>query len=484
MNDSVSTQHRRRLAGSRGVLGWGLLGWGLLGWGLAWGVLAGALLGTGVVFTAAPAVAERSSSQSARPLLDATHLPPLLTIPGERVELRYDIHCVPIVEAPNDAPCAGGGTVFVRAGDSGRYRELPLAVDPNAVEGRHVARVPEDIASSRTGFTYYATIRGEADGATLELPAGGADAPQRSLPLERAVDVSLGAHAFGATRRADARVAEARWGQGSADVGLESGRNLSTTGGSSFDVDRSGTVDVLDQVHRRILRWPAGASAPVVIPLSIDGTVADLSVDEDGTMYVLEAAVAGRGPLLRAFGARGEAHGILELGERTAAQVRIGPDGPIVLQHPSAQWMRAIVDGRPLDEAAQGASGRPGRALPGGGEVIVLRRENEIRAALTSPNGVRRSWRVRSETPVAEVQLAEPLRSRLLLVVRLYSDTEDEFRVLVLGPKRLDTSASLDSADWAETAPLSRFRLSGSSLYQLGSTPAGLFVDRFDMEVK
>jgi hypothetical protein len=44
--------------------------------------------------------------------------------------------------------------------------------------------------------------------------------------------------------------------------------------------------------------------------------------------------------------------------------------------------------------------------------------------------------------------------------------------------------ASLDSVDWAETAPLSRFRLRGSSLYQLGSTSAGLFVDRFDLEVK
>ena len=43
---------------------------------------------------------------------------------------------------------------------------------------------------------------------------------------------------------------------------------------------------------------------------------------------------------------------------------------------------------------------------------------------------------------------------------------------------------SLDSADWAESAPLSRFRLLGSSLYQLGSTQEGLFVDRFDLEVK
>jgi hypothetical protein len=95
-----------------------------------------------------------------------------------------------------------------------------------------------------------------------------------------------------------------------------------------------------------------------------------------------------------------------------------------------------------------------------------------------------RSWRVTSETPLAEIQLAEPFGAGLLLIARVYTDAQDEFRVLELGPRGLVGSASLDSADWAETAPLSRFRLAGSSLYQLGSTPAGLFVDRFDLEVK
>jgi hypothetical protein len=39
--------------------------------------------------------------------------------------------------------------------------------------------------------------------------------------------------------------------------------------------------------------------------------------------------------------------------------------------------------------------------------VVVLRRGNEIRAALVSPQGVVRSWRVTSDTPFAEVQLAD-----------------------------------------------------------------------------
>jgi len=106
-----------------------------------------------------------------------------------------------------------------------------------------------------------------------------------------------------------------------------------------------------------------------------------------------------------------------------------------------------------------------------------------VRAALVDAVGVRRSWRIRSATPLAEVQLAEPLGNRLVLVVRAYTDGADEFLVLVLDQRGALERFAVDSADWAETAPLSRFRLVGSSLYQLGSTPAGLFVDRFDLEV-
>ena len=116
--------------------------------------------------------------------------------------------------------------------------------------------------------------------------------------------------------------------------------------------------------------------------------------------------------------------------------------------------------------------------------MVVLRTGNELRLALVDGDVVRRAWNVSSATALGEVQLAEPLGRGLLVVVRAYTDTEDEFVALVLGPRGLVRSMSLASADWAETAPLSRFRLSGSALYQLGSTREGLFVDRFDLEVE
>ena len=447
------------------------------------GLAAGAIAGVAVAVLAGTAVANRLASNAEEPLIEATHLPPLLTAPNEQIELRYDVYCLPD-DAATDAPCDAAGTVFVRSGDTGPFREVSLLDDPAADEGRFLARVPEDIAASRIGFSYYAVLRSKGGGATVTLPAGGATAPQRSIPLGPSVDIRLGAHLFGAARKADIRVARAVWGTQAGEVGLEQGRNLTPIGGSAFDVDRNGTVYVLDEANRRLLRWPSGAGAPISMPLSINGTLADMSVDGEGTIHVLETTNdPGRAPLLRAFDRTGAAKAATEVVER-ASQIRIGPNGPVVLQHPSGQWMSAAIDGRPLPPSDQRRSGRAGRPLPGGSEIVILRRGNEIRAALVGASGVRRAWRVTSETPLAEIQLAEPLGNRLLLVTRVYTDDRGEFLVLVLDQSGVQRSFSLASADWAETAPLSRFRLVGSSLFQLGSTPAGLFVDRFDLEVK
>ena len=68
--------------------------------------------------------------------------------------------------------------------------------------------------------------------------------------------------------------------------------------------------------------------------------------------------------------------------------------------------------------------------------------------------------------------------------MRVYDDADDEFAVLTLGPSGLVDRFALDSADWAESAPLGRFRLVGRSLYRLGSTASGVFVDRYDLEVR
>jgi hypothetical protein len=446
------------------------------------GLALGAALGSALVLFAGGALAERAADASSHAVLDATHLPPLLTVPGEPLELRYDAHCVPLDELPADAPCDVIGSAYVRPGAAGPYREVPLRVDSAAAEGRFVARVPADAARSARGFSYYAVFRSPTTGATTTLPAGGARAPQTSVPLGAASEVVLGRHRFGVHRAPDARVASAPWGDGPAAAGLESGRGVAAAGASSFDVGHDGAVHVLDHVHRRVLRWSTDATDPVAVPLAIDGTMSDLALAPDGGLYVLELAHGARPPIVHAFGPAGDGRGTAEIAERTASQIRVGKGVPTVYQQPSGQWVPTAV-GRTLDVAAAGGP-RAGRLLPGGEEVVVLRRGNELRAALVDASGARRSWRVTSETPMGEVQLSEPLGSGLLVVLRLYTDGSDEFVALHLGPTGLMGRFAVPSADWAETAPLSRFRLRGGSLYQLGSTSSGVFVDRYDLEAR
>jgi len=139
------------------------------------GLLAGVTAGTVV---AGAAIAHRAATGALEPQIEATHLPPLLTTPGEQVELRYDMYCLGGGDDPEGTPaCDADGTVFVRAGNSGPFREVPLSLDAAAPEGRYVARVPEAIAGSPSGFSYYTVLRSATSGASLNLPAGGAAAP-------------------------------------------------------------------------------------------------------------------------------------------------------------------------------------------------------------------------------------------------------------------------------------------------------------------
>jgi hypothetical protein len=449
------------------------------------GLIVGALAGMATAILVGTAVAQRVNPGTPEPLLEATHLPPLLTASSEPVELRYDVYCSGAAETSPDVKCDAAGSVFVRAGETGPFQEIALreARAPTS-DGRFYAAVPDSIARSPSGFSYYASLWSNSNGRTLILPAGGAAAPQRSLPLgQGAVAVNLDAHGFGAVRAADQRVAEAAWGSGPGQVGLEPGPAQSPIGGASFDVAPDGAVSVLDEANKRVLRWQTGSRVPTSVPLAINGTLADLSVAGDGTIYVLETTNGpAERPLLRSFTANGTARSATEISER-ASQLRLGRNGPVALQNPSGQWMQVEAGRTPLSLPAQEDSGQAALPLADGREVVVLRRANEIRAALVAADGTHRAWRVTSSTPIAEVQIAEPIGDRLVVVARVYTEQSDEFVVVVLGPNGVEQRFARDSADWAESAPLSRFRLVGSSLYQLGSTPASLFVDRIDLEV-
>jgi hypothetical protein len=94
--------------------------------------------------------------------------------------------------------------------------------------------------------------------------------------------------------------------------------------------------------------------------------------------------------------------------------------------------------------------------------------------------------RIASGTPVADIQLAQTLpNGRLVVVFSVYTSTKHEYEVAVMEPSgSLVNQFAVPAFEWAQSMPLSRFRLVGSSLYELGSTDAGVFVDRYDLGVR
>jgi hypothetical protein len=446
--------------------------------GVVLGVATGIVAATWSVAGAGP------SSTEPQAVFDVTHLPPLLTAPNESIHLAYDVHCAAAEDESADAGCDARGTVFVRTIGSTSFAALPLESRIEAGVRQLAVDVPDRFRGTR-GIEYYAELEAATLGRQVTLPAGGAAAPHTSRPLLASVTVDLGRHVFGNNRRDGSRIAFAGWGDSAGQAGLEHGRNLGPIGASAFDVDASGSVFILDQVHRRVLRWDGGSKRAADVPVSVNGTLADMSVADDGSIYVLETtAPAGRRPLVRRFDDGGRELEAVETAERTSSQIRIENGGPVVLSLPSHHWTPLVVDGVLASPAQQLERGRPGRRFGGGLELVAARHGNEIRVAVVAGGAVTRSWRVTSATPFAEVQLAEPWGQRVVLVARVYDDAADEFVVLVLGRNGLVDRFALDSADWAEASALGRFRLLGSSLYRLGSSPSGVFVDHHDLEVR
>jgi hypothetical protein len=131
--------------------------------------------------------------------------------------------------------------------------------------------------------------------------------------------------------------------------------------------------------------------------------------------------------------------------------------------------------------AQQVAGARAGRPVVGGRDLVVRASPDEARFALVAGNRVLSAWRVVSTTNLGEVQLAEPSANGILAIVRLWTESQAEFRVLQLGASGLAGSFDVTPAEWAESAPLSRFRVRGGTLYQLRSSPAGAEVVAYRM---
>src|SRR5262245_3318011 len=432
--------------------------WPLVGFAL--GAMVGATVLTVNVVGASRAdpVAARSPGFG-----EILHTPVLLARAGEAVELSFDVVCGAAKDEPG-VNCSPLGSVFVRPTGGSTFLELPLERDS---DGFLSALVPA--AEAQAGFDYFVTID-NGRGQTASLPEAEAEAPQHVWPLESWATVDVGATHLGQARAPSSLVRAFSWGRGDSAIGLDSGREQSRIGPSAFDIAPDGSVVVLDQVNRRLARLRPGAR-PSHVPIDFAGGEGDLAVGGDGTIYVLDSSGT---PLVRSFTADGAPIAATQLGEATADMVRAGPGGPVVHSYPSEMWLPTGAGHPPFTAEQQLAGARSARSVAGGLGVVVRASPGEVKLALVRGDRVVHAWLLHGETSFGEVQLAEPFGDGILVVVRLWTEKQAEFSVLRLGPDGLRQEFSVEPAEWAETASVSRFRLHGSSLYQLRSDPHGV----------
>jgi hypothetical protein len=403
------------------------------------------------------------------------HTPPLLVPRGQPVELAYEVVCAPGADEPGVA-CLPKGSVHVRGVGEQAFADVPLADHGN---GRLSATIGPDHTAG-AGFDYYVDIE-DGRGGSQSLPPAGHDVPQHVWTVASETTVDLKEHVFGQTRAPDEIVERAEWGGGDRELGLSSGRDEARIGPSAFDIGPDGSTVVLDQVNRRLAVYPR-AGAPRQLPIAFDGGEGDLAVGGDGTIYVLDDGGSTTPmPVVRSYEADGRQIAGTPIAEPVADMIRAGPAGPVVHSYPSELWFPTGAAKPPLSPARQSELARPGRALEGGLEVVVHGSPGEARLALVRGDEVVHSWLVKSSTDLGEVQLAERYGDGLLAVVRLWTETQAEFLVLRLAPSRLESSFSVDRAEWAESASLSRFRLHGDTLYQLRSDPSGIELAAFEI---
>src|ERR687888_2673480 len=120
--------------------------------------ILGLLLG-GVVSAAVAAVvfggaAVAHTDTAAGAVLEASHLPPLLVVPGEPVELAFEVHCAQAGVEDPERSCHVGGSLFLRRGTTGAFRELPLARNDAGGLTRLTTTLPDALANE--SYQYYA----------------------------------------------------------------------------------------------------------------------------------------------------------------------------------------------------------------------------------------------------------------------------------------------------------------------------------------
>jgi hypothetical protein len=296
----------------------------------------------------------------------------------------------------------------------------------------------------------------------------------RGMPVVRLPSVAFGRVRSGST------ILYLPWGSGEAKAGLAPGHESQTLGPPSFDVDRSGRIYLADALQRRLAVFFRGRLVRSVrLPL---GVRPDIAVARDGSAFIADRS--GSRLSLRRVDRAGGPGPAVSTGSGILGQVRTVAARAFVNVLPADVWMPVRV------RRAPGATGPPtaGMPLAGGGQLLRVAREDRVRIGTVGPNGtVTDAVELRSAVRFGDLALAEPDGHGGYVVVvhvwRVEPAPADQYQVIHLVGTRVIQTFAVGDGLFAETPPLSRFRLApDGNLYQLITLPDGMRIQRYHLE--
>jgi hypothetical protein len=436
--------------------------------GLVIGALAGAAIGAAMLTGAVPAVS------GPRPYI--IHGGPTVVRPGRDVVLFATSFC----PRPAVPSCRlRSGEALVHPVGAGGWTSVP----GRAAGGGFRFVVPAGLVPS-DGFSYWLRFRPGA-GPPVAYPPGGPRSPIRVVTISGLPHRRLEtADPWDDVEPPDGAVLALPWGDEDGAAGHVEGQgDRAPAGPSSFAIDGSGSLYVVDWVNDRIERFGRDGRfvrsfglpehAPMDIAISDDGRIYLTTLGMNAAVYELAADGAVRGRYPVAYG----------LPSRIAA----APDGPRILVD-QGQWsMVRGAAGRALSPEAQLLTGSAATPRPDGRIGFSTQVGGRAFAAVwTRPNGTRAGALVHLPAGVLPGvdYLVQPLGDGGALVAKgLYDDTHSVvgvFRFDAVGRVRALHMLPEPSVEQAAYASTIRFQ-PPSSVIGVYDGPHGVRYDRFEV---
>ncbi|HEX2089134.1 MAG TPA: hypothetical protein VHI54_04250 [Actinomycetota bacterium] len=415
--------------------------------------------------------ASRAASLDPPASIDLFYTPPGLVRAGSTVRVSVDAICT----TTGGSQCPVDVTLGTQVG-----AEPWETVTRSAESG---AEFDVTDAAARAGGNGAGMVRfflRAHTGTELATSAGNPRAPLKFWVVPEMQKIQIPAIPFGQVRK-PTNVLFLPWGAGRTKAGLSPGRESLTGGPSSFDVDDRGRIHLLDTEQDRLAVFSEGELIREV-RLALDSD-ADVSVAADGTAYVLE--VRDDIAEVRAVSSSGTVQPAQPLGEALSAHVRTVGAKAYANLLPADAWVRVPEAGM-IPTAAIPSDTFTGIPISGDAKLVRIATDRSIRLATVSGDEVSNAVEVQSDTPLGEVALAEPDgNGGYWCVVRVWRENPapaDQYHVLHISGEEIVESFAVSSEQFADTPPLSRFRLAnGGNLYQLTTSPSGVRIVRFEL---